>query len=96
MLGQSEKFYQNKNKNKNKFKILMPITLEEAQFIKNKWHHACLSALNLLPTKENYNKNFDLNYSQIEKIIQEYGVLPPKTHWFWTINSYNYENNISL
>lgn len=77
------------------FRALMPISLEEAQFIKNKWHHACLSALNLLPTKENYNKNFDLDYSDICNIINEYGIYPPKNHWYWNIKI-NYLNNTSL
>jgi hypothetical protein len=93
MLSLSEKVHLNNCK--KIFRPLIPITLEEAQFIKNKWHHACLSALNILPTKENYNKNFNLDYLDIRNIIREYGVYPPKNHWYWNIKI-DYDNNISL
>lgn len=85
----------NINHSKKIYRALIPITLEEAQFIKNKWHHACLTALNLLPTEENYNKNFDLDYSEICNIIREFNIYPPKNHWYWNIKS-DYTNNISL
>ena len=91
MLSSSEKYFVNNCK--KIYRELIPISLEEAQFIKNKWHHACLTALNLLPTKENYNKNFDLilNYYDICNIIREYGVYPSKNHWYWNIKE-NYVN----
>lgn len=93
MLYPSEKIHINNCK--KIFRRLIPITLEEAQFIKNKWHHACLSAFNLLPTKENYHKNFDLDYCDICNIVREYGVYPPKSHWYWKTKS-DYINNTSL
>ena len=95
MLSTSEKIHINNCK--KIYRALIPITLEEAQFIKNKWHHACLSALNLLPTKENYNKNVDLilNYYDICNIIREYGVYPPKNHWYWNVKE-DYVNTTYL
>ena len=93
MLSTSEKYFVNNCK--KIYRALIPISLEEAQFIKNKWHHACLTAFNLLPTEENYNKNFNLDYSEICNIIQEFNIYPPKNHWYWNIKS-DYTNNITL
>jgi hypothetical protein len=71
------------NERKKIYHPLIPISLDEAQYIKNKWHHACLSAYNLLPNEENYKKKFDLDFSEICNIIYHYGVYPPKNHWYW-------------
>jgi hypothetical protein len=57
---------------------LKPLTLEEAQFIESSWHHACISAYNLSPTKDNKYNNLQFNADDIQDIIKAFGIHPPK------------------
>jgi hypothetical protein len=57
---------------------LKPLSLEEANLVENNWHHACISAYNLSPTKDNTYNNLRLDADDIQDIIKAYGINPPK------------------
>jgi hypothetical protein len=59
------------------------ITLEQAQFVKNEWHLVYLTEMNLVPSKEYFNEDFDYDFDEIKEIINKYGISPPSNHWYW-------------
>lgn len=69
--------------NKKIFKPLKTLTLEEAIYILNPWHHAVITEYNINPMEYNNYINLKLNYQEITNIIKFYGILPPRNHWYW-------------
>jgi len=64
---------------------LIQLTNVQMSLVENKWHHAVLSYFQHIPTIEKrypdeyYTK---LTYMHIEDIIEEFGIEPPKEHWY--------------
>jgi hypothetical protein len=65
---------------KRKYLPLKSLTLEEGQFIEDKWHHAILTYLDLVPTKEERYNNKILNMEEIIDIKNFYGIEPSKKY----------------
>ena len=55
---------------------LKSLTLEEAIYIKDKWHHAILTYLELTATYNEEHAYIKLRNEEIKDIIQFYGVKP--------------------
>jgi|LauGreDrversion4_2_1035121.scaffolds.fasta_scaffold101270_4 hypothetical protein len=58
------------------YRQLKPVTLEEAIYIKDKWHHAILTYLGLTATYNEEHAYIELDNEEIKDIIQFYGVKP--------------------
>ena len=71
--------------NKKIYRKLRQISLEDAIYVENQWHHVCLTALELNPSTVNCYKNIaiDLDFEEIQDIINAYGIEPPQNHWYW-------------
>lgn len=60
------------------YRPLKPLTLEEAIFIKDRWHHAILTYLGLTATYSGEYAYIELNNEEIKDINRFYGVNPRK------------------
>ena len=70
---------------KKLYRHLNCVTMEDSVYIENQWHHACLSAYNKSPSAENkyLDLKLNLNFEDIQDIINAYGIYPPENHWYW-------------
>ncbi len=70
--------------NTNTYLPLISLTNDEMKYVENKWHHAVLSLMNVLPTFNNRYNDVALQESEIHYIIRLYGIKPPVDHWYWS------------
>ena len=66
------------------YRPLLQFPEKEMSYIENEWHHACLSAFNILPTYKTRFMDFDYKFEEIQDIINAYGIDPPINHWYWS------------
>ena len=64
---------------------LKEFTSAEMQYIEDKWHHVCLTVLDLVPSSSKRYNNLDFNFTfdNIQTIINIYNIYPPNHHWYW-------------
>ena len=66
-----------------KFKGLIPLTEKQMSYVVDDFHHACLTAINEVPTRDTRHTCLDYTFEEITHIIKTYGKKPSKNHWYW-------------
>jgi len=64
--------------NSAKYEPLIKLTEKEMRYVESEWHHACLTAYGLRPTRDNMYNDFDLEDDEIRQIVEKYGKYPPR------------------
>lgn len=63
---------------------LINLTKTQLKYVEDLWHHATLTYYNLVPSNDTRYNDMDLDLKEINEIINKYGVLPSKNHWYWS------------
>ncbi len=58
------------------FHPLIKLNKTQMKLVEHTWHHAILSAYNLIPTKENPYNNLEISSVDVIHIVRVYGVRP--------------------
>ena len=66
-----------------KFKGLIPLTEKQMSYVVDDFHHACLTAINMVPSHDNRHSCLDYDFEEITQIIKLYGKEPCKDHLYW-------------
>jgi hypothetical protein len=65
------------------FKPLIKLTKKQMSYLQDDFHHACLTALDLVPSRDTSYSCLDYEFEEITHIIKTYGKKPCKDHWYW-------------
>jgi hypothetical protein len=68
------------NEPKRVYLPLKKLTLNEGQYIKDSWHHALISYLQLDVKYNHQHADIELEEEIIKDIIQFYGIYPPLSY----------------